>query len=56
MTTRNMVKFIHKIFKTGRSSLAVVIPREIAKQLRLREKQKVNIYKSGKKIVIEDWE
>jgi len=51
-----MIKFTHKILKTGRSSLAVVIPREIAKSLKLREKQKVNVYKSGKKIIIEDWE
>ncbi len=50
-----MIKFIHKIIKTGRSSLSVTIPFEIAKDLKLREKQKVNIYKSGKKIIIEDW-
>jgi len=50
-----MTKYTHKITQAGRHSLSVVIPKQITKELKFRERQKVNIYKSGKKIIIEDW-
>lgn len=46
---------IRKIIKLGIQSLVVTIPIEIARALKLREKQKVTVRKSGKKIIIEDW-
>jgi len=46
---------IRKLTKVGRSSLSVIIPLEIVQELKLRERQKVVIKKSGKKIIIEDW-
>ena len=51
-----MVQFTHKITKVGGSSLAVVIPQEIADELGLRERQKVSITLNGKTIEVQDWE
>ena len=48
-------KNIRKITKVGRGSFAVTIPIEMMSQLGWREKQKVTVKKSGKKIIIEDW-
>ena len=41
--------------RVGKRSLSVVIPAEIVKELKIREKQKLVLKKSGKKIIIEDW-
>ena len=46
---------IRKLTRVGRSSLSVIIPAEIVQELKLRERQKVVVKKSGKKVVIEDW-
>ncbi|TRZ78508.1 AbrB/MazE/SpoVT family DNA-binding domain-containing protein [bacterium] len=46
---------IRKIIKSGRS-YAVTIPIEMMRELDWRCKQKVVVRKSGKKIIIEDWE
>jgi bifunctional DNA-binding transcriptional regulator/antitoxin component of YhaV-PrlF toxin-antitoxin module len=46
---------IRKLTKLGKKSLAVTIPIEIIREFGWREKQKVIVKKSGKKIVIEDW-
>jgi len=50
-----MLKFIRKVTRVGKRSLSVVIPAEIVDELKIREKQKVFVRRSGKKIVIEDW-
>lgn len=51
-----MEKYIRKVTRVGKRSLSVVIPAEIVDELKIREKQKVVVKRSGKKIVIEDWE
>ena len=51
-----MNKFIRKIVKNGAGTYYVSIPKEIMKELRMKERQKVVVKKSGKKIIIEDWE
>jgi len=50
-----MEKYIRKITRVGKRSLSVVIPAEIINELKIREKQKVVLRRSGKKIIIEDW-
>lgn len=49
------MKYIRKIVKNGRGSHYVNLPKEISKELRWKEKQKVVVRKSGSKIIIEDW-
>ena len=51
-----MMKFIKKIIKNGRGSYYINLPKELIKSLSLRERQKMIVRKSGKKIIIEDWE
>lgn len=46
---------IRKLTHVGRTSLAVTIPVEIVKKLNWRERQKVVVKLSGKKIIIQDW-
>lgn len=49
-------KNIRKITKMGGGScLGITIPVEIARKLKLRERQKVVVKLRGKKITIEDW-
>ncbi|MDP3882747.1 MAG: hypothetical protein Q8Q48_01690 [Candidatus Staskawiczbacteria bacterium] len=48
-------KNIRKLTRVGRASLAVTIPIEMVKDLKWKERQKVVVKKSGKKIIIEDW-
>jgi len=50
-----MKKYIRKATKVGQRSLSVVIPSEIVDELKIRERQNLLIYRSGKKIIIEDW-
>ena len=50
-----MKKYIRKLTRVGKRSLSVVIPAEIVDELKLREKQKLVLHRSGKKVVIEDW-
>lgn len=47
--------YIRKVTRQGKRSLSVVIPAEIVDELGIREKQKLVLKKSGKKIMIEDW-
>ncbi len=47
---------VRKITKTGTYTYYVTIPVEEIKALRWRKGQKVVVKRSGKKIVIEDWE
>lgn len=49
-------KNIRKLTKVGKKSIAVTIPIEFVRGLKWREKQKVVVKRSGKKIIIEDWQ
>jgi antitoxin component of MazEF toxin-antitoxin module len=49
-------KNIRKLTKVGKQSIAVTLPIEIIRELKWREKQKVTVKKSGRKIIIEDWD
>jgi antitoxin component of MazEF toxin-antitoxin module len=56
MTTRKSKdKNIRNLTRVGKTSLAVTIPVEIVKDLKWKERQKVVVRQSGKKIIIEDW-
>jgi len=48
-------KDIRKIVQNGRGSYYINIPKELMRQLRWKERQKVIVKKSGKKVIIEDW-
>ena len=48
-------KNIRKLAKSGKTSLAVTIPRDFIVELGWREKQKVMVKKQGKTIIISDW-
>ncbi len=50
-----MKKYIRKVTRVGKRSLSVVIPAEIVAELKIREKQKVVVKRTGKKIIITDW-
>ncbi len=50
-----MKKYIRKVTRVGKRSLAVVIPSEIVDALKLREKQKLVVTSARKKISIKDW-
>jgi len=47
-------KYIRKIQKV-RYSYYLILPKEIIRNLDWKEKQKVVIKKSGKRIIIQDW-
>jgi len=50
-------KKVRKITKiAGGASYAVVLPIEFVRVLGWKERQKVTVKKSGKKLIIEDWE
>ncbi len=51
-----MKSYTRKITRVGKRSLAIVIPADIVDELGLRERQKLVIKKSRKRIVIKDWE
>ena len=51
-----MIKYIRKIIKNGAGTYYVSIPKEIMKELRYKERQKITVRQSNKKIIIEDWE
>lgn len=46
---------IRKLTKVGRQSIAVTLPIEIVRELKLREKQKVVVKKVRGGVVIKDW-
>lgn len=50
-----MKKYIRKVTRQGKRSLSINIPAEIVDELKIRERQKLVIRRSGKKIVIIDW-
>lgn len=51
-----MEKYIRKIVKNGRNSYYINIPKEIVRELKFKERQKLVITKRGKRISIIDWE
>ncbi|MEA2006717.1 MAG: hypothetical protein U9O20_00955 [Patescibacteria group bacterium] len=48
-------KYTRKITCVGKRSLSIVIPSDIVQDLDLRERQKMVIYRHGKRVIIEDW-
>ena len=50
-----MKKYIRKVVKNGRNSYYINIPKELIRELRFRERQKLTVRRSGKKIIVEDW-
>ena len=48
-------KDIRKIIQNGRGSYYINIPKELMHELKWRERQKIIVKKSGKKIILEDW-
>jgi antitoxin component of MazEF toxin-antitoxin module len=50
-----MGKYIRKVTRVGKRSLSVVIPADIVDALKIRERQKLVVRRSGKKIIITDW-
>lgn len=50
-----MEKYIRKIVKNGRNSYYINIPKEIVKELKFKERQKLVITRRGKRISIVDW-
>ncbi len=55
MTRRKVEdKNIRKIFRSG-ASHALTIPKEMMKELKWKEKQKVVVKKRGSSIIVSDW-
>lgn len=52
----NIKKFMHKLSKHGKYSYYVILPKGIVDELNWRERQRLSIRRSGKKVIIEDWE
>ena len=50
-----MKKYIRKVTRIAKRSLFLNIPADIVDELKIREKQKMVVKRSGKKIIIEDW-
>ena len=49
-------KCIRKVTRVGKRSLSIVIPAEIVDELKIKERQKLVLRRSGGKIIVEDWE
>jgi virulence-associated protein VagC len=48
---------IRKLTRTGGGkSISVTLPIEYVRDLRWKDRQKVTVRKSGKKLIIEDWQ
>lgn len=50
-----MKTYMRKAAWVGRRSIVVVIPADLVDELGIKERQKLKLSRSGKKIVIEDW-
>ena len=50
-----MQKYIRKVTRVGKRSLSLIFPADIAKELKLKERQKMVVTRRGQKIIIEDW-
>ncbi len=54
-TRKSPNKNIRNLTKSGKHSLYVILPIEAIRKLKWKERQKVVVHLSGKKIIIEDW-
>ena len=50
-----MKNFVRKATRVGKRSIAVVLPAELVGKLKIRERQKLQVRRSGNKIIVEDW-
>lgn len=50
-----MRKYVRKATRVGERSISVVIPADIVDDLGIRERQRLEVYRSGKHIIIKDW-
>ncbi|MBU4421355.1 hypothetical protein L6259_01910 [Candidatus Parcubacteria bacterium] len=48
-------KDIRKIVKNGRGTYYISVPKEIMRELKWKERQKVIVKKYGSKVMITDW-
>jgi hypothetical protein len=48
-------KNVRKLTKIGKKSIGLTLPIELVREFKWKERQKVTVKRSGKKIVIEDW-
>jgi len=55
MNRKSEDKNIRKLAKSGKTSLAVTIPRDFIVEMGWKEKQKVVVKKQGKNLIISDW-
>ena len=51
-----MKEFTRKLLKNSRGSYYLNLPKEIIKELKFRDNQKLILKRSGKNIIIKDWE
>lgn len=49
-------KNIRKITKTGGGSYYIIIPKQLMRDLKWKERQKVVVERLGNKVIIQDWE
>lgn len=50
-----MLKFTRKVLKNNQGTYYVSIPKEIVKELKIKDGQKLDVSSKNKKIIIEDW-
>jgi len=50
-----MKKYIRKIVKNGRNSYYINIPKEIIKELKFKERQKLTVHLYRNRIIVKDW-
>jgi antitoxin component of MazEF toxin-antitoxin module len=55
MMGRKAETYIRKVIRVGKKSLSVIIPADIVRELKLRERQKLVLKRVGKTISIKDW-
>ena len=54
--TESMEDNVRKIVKNGRESYYINLPKDIVRELKWRERQKLTVTRRGKRVIIEDWE
>ncbi|MEK9181283.1 MAG: AbrB/MazE/SpoVT family DNA-binding domain-containing protein [Patescibacteria group bacterium] len=55
MNRKQKEKNVRKIFRQGKTSLAVTLPVELVAELKWKEKQRVLVKRKGSKLIISDW-
>ena len=55
-STKQTKNPVRKLSKVGKYSYAATIPKDLIKKLGWRERQKLVVKLSGKKLIIEDWQ